>query len=104
MFLCHNVFFTLKDRSPAAADALVAACKKYLTVQPGIVSFACGKLEPGLAREVNDRDFDVALHILFTDRAAHDAYQADPSHERFVAEQKPGWSKVRVFDSLVETM
>ena len=102
MLLCHDVYFTLKDRSAAAIDALVAACKKYLTVQPGIVFFACGKLESSLAREVNDRDFDVALHVVFTDRAAHDAYQADDTHNRFVAEMKQNWARVRVFDSLVE--
>ena len=102
MLLCHDVYFTLKDRSPAAVDALVAACKKYLTVQKGIVFFCCGKLEPELARDVNDRGFDVALHVVFTDRAAHDAYQADDMHNRFIAEMKPNWAKVRVFDSLVE--
>ena len=102
MLLCHDVYFTLKDRSPAAADALVAACKKYLTVQPGIVFFCCGKLEPELAREVNDRDFDVALHVVFTDRAAHDAYQDDDTHNKFISEMKHNWAKVRVFDSLVE--
>ena len=102
MLLCHNVYFTLKDRSQGAADALVAACKKYLTVQPGIVFFACGTLELALAREVNDRDFDVALHVVFTDRAAHDAYQQDDTHNRFIAEMKHNWARVRVFDSLVE--
>jgi Stress responsive A/B Barrel Domain len=102
MLLCHDVYFTLNDRSQTATDALVAACKKYLTVQPGIVFFCCGKLEPELARDVNVRDFDVALHVVFTDRAAHDAYQADATHNRFVAEMKPNWAKVRVFDSLVE--
>jgi hypothetical protein len=102
MPLAHNVYFTLKDRSPEAVRTMVAACKKYLTVQPGIVSFACGTLEPELAREVNVRDFDVGLHIVFTDRAAHDAYQTDAAHQRFVAENKPNWAQVRVFDSLVE--
>ena len=102
MLLCHDVYFTLKDRSATAADALIAACKKYLTVQPGIVFFTCGTRATELARDVNDRDFDVALHVLFTDRAAHDAYQADPSHNQFVAEMKPNWARVRVFDSLVE--
>ena len=43
MLLCHDVYFTLKDRSPSAADALVSACRKYLTVQPGIVFFCAGK-------------------------------------------------------------
>ena len=102
MLLCHDVYFTLADRSEAATDALIAACKKYLTVQPGIVFFCCGRVEPELAREVNVRDFDVALHVVFTDRAAHDAYQADATHNRFVAEMKDNWDKVRVFDALVE--
>ncbi|HKA07311.1 MAG TPA: Dabb family protein [Gemmataceae bacterium] len=102
MLLCHDVYFTLKDRSPAAVDALIAACKEYLTVQPGIKYFCCGKRDPGLERDVNDREFDVALHIVFTDRAAHDAYQDDATHNRFIAEMRQNWSKVRVFDSLVE--
>lgn len=102
--LAHNVFFSLRDNSPAAVQKLIDDCKKYLTVQKGIVSFACGKLEPELAREVNVRDFDVGLHIIFTDRAAHDAYQSDHDHERFVAENKPNWKGVRVFDSLVESV
>ena len=53
MKLMHNVFFALKDKSPEAVKALVDACKKYLTIQPGIVSFAAGGREPGLTREVN---------------------------------------------------
>jgi len=100
MLLCHDVYFSLKD--PAGADALVVACKKYLTIQPGIVFFCCGKVEPELARDVNVRDFDVALHIVFTDRAAHDVYQDHAAHNQFIAENKQNWSKVRVFDSLVE--
>src|SRR5947209_16150314 len=103
MLLAHNVFFTLKDRSPAAADALLAACKKYLTVQKGILFFGCGKRDPGLTRDVNDRDWDVGLHIAFSDRAAHDAYQDDADHLRFVEENRANWAKVRVFDSLIET-
>jgi hypothetical protein len=104
LLLAHNVFFTLTDNSPAAVQKLIDACKKYLTVQAGIVYFACGKLEPELAREVNDRGFDVGLHVIFANRAAHDAYQADARHERFVAENKANWKKVRVFDTLVESV
>jgi len=102
--LAHNVFFTLKDRAPAGAAALVAACKKYLNVQAGIVFFAAGVVAAELDREVNDRDFDVGLHLVFIDQAAHDAYQDDPTHNEFIAENKDGWAKVRVFDSLVETL
>ena len=104
MLLAHNVFFTLIDNSPPAAQALVNACKKDLSIQPGIVYFAAGKRDPGLDRDVNDCSFDVGLHIIFVDRAAHDAYQDDASHVRFIAENKANWKQVRVFDSLVESV
>jgi quinol monooxygenase YgiN len=99
--LAHNVFFKLKDSSPAKVAELVDACKKYLNVQAGIVFFAAGTLCADLARDVNDRDWHVGLHIVFVDKAAHDAYQDDPTHEKFVAENKANWAAVRVFDSLV---
>jgi hypothetical protein len=100
--LAHNVFFALKDRSPAAQQALVEACKKYLTAHSGVVFFAAGILCEELDRPVNDRDFQVGLHIVFDSKAAHDAYQVHPRHEQFVAENREGWAKVRVFDSIVE--
>jgi len=100
--LAHNVFFTLNDNSPSKVAAMVAACKKYLTIQPGILYFACGRVEPELSRPVNVRDFDVGLHIVFVNRAAHDAYQTDAAHLQFTAENKANWKQVRVFDSLVE--
>jgi hypothetical protein len=99
--LAHNVFFRLKDASPAKVRELVEACKKYLNVQAGIVYFAAGTLCAELARDVNDRDWHVGLHIVFVDRAAHDAYQDDATHVKFVEEMKGNWAAVRVFDSLV---
>lgn len=101
--LAHNVFFTLKDRSEASRGKMLAACKKYLTAHPGIVFFACGTLEPELSRPVNDRDFDIALHIVFESRSAHDVYQDAPRHHAFVEENRDNWAKVRVFDSEVES-
>ncbi len=96
--LVHNVYFKLHDNSPAAIQSMVAACKKYLTDHPGTQFFAAGTCSD-LAREVNDRDFDVALHVIFKDRAAHDAYQTAPRHLQFISENKANWTKVRVFDS-----
>lgn len=99
--LAHNVYFTLKDRSAAERDKLLAACRTYLTNHPGTVFFACGTLAEELNRPVNDRDFDVALHIVFVDQAAHDRYQDAPRHHQFIEENKANWQKVRVFDSIV---
>jgi hypothetical protein len=100
--LVHNVYFSLKDPSPAARQRLLAACNKYLSKHPGTVFFAAGVLAEALKREVNDRDFDVGLHIIFADQAAHDRYQDDPAHHQFIAENKDNWKKVRVFDSAAE--
>ncbi len=99
--LMHNVYFTLHDRTPAKAAELVAACQKYLNVQPGIVYFAAGTCCQELDRPVNDRDYDVALCLVFADKAAHDAYQSDPTHGKFIDECKAGWAQVRVFDAYV---
>ncbi len=97
----HNVFFSLRDNSPAAIAAMVADCHKYLSRHPGEVSFAAGTLS-GVDRPVSDRDYDVALHIVFADRAAHDAYAVAPRHQEFIAVNQANWTKVRVFDSTVE--
>ncbi len=99
--LAHNVFFTVKDKSPAACDALVDACNRYLTGHPGTAFFAVGKLCPDLDRPVNDQAFDVALHVIFDSRADHDAYQEAPRHLQFIEENRENWEQVRVFDSNV---
>ncbi len=100
MMLAHNVFFSLNESTPANRQKLVDACKKYLSTHPGTVFFAAGT-PADYDRPVNDRDFDVALHLVFQDHASHDAYQTAPMHEKFIAENKSTWKKVRVFDSEV---
>jgi hypothetical protein len=101
--LAHDVYFALNDASAEARAKLVAACKKYLTGHEGTVYFAAGTLASELTRPVNDRDFDVSLHLYFKDVAAHDKYQEAPRHKQFIEEQQKNWKKVRVFDSWVET-
>ena len=100
--LAHNVYFSLNDNSTAAIERLVAACKKYLTGHPGTVFFTVGTLAAELDRPVNDRDFDVALQVVFDGMAAHDEYQKADRHLAFIAENKDNWKKVRVFDANVE--
>lgn len=98
--LAHMVFFALKDRSKPAREALVASCNKYLSGIEGAVSFSVGTIaedveEPG----VSVRDFDVALHLVFENKAAEQKYLVHPLHQKFVEENKATFSHVRVFDS-----
>ena len=99
----HMVFFTLKDKTPAAKQKLVEACKKYLTEHDGTVYFSAGVLAEKFDRPVNDREFDVALHLVFKNKAAHDKYAVAERHVKFIEENKDNWAKVRVFDSAISS-
>jgi len=102
--VAHDVYFSLNDASQAARSELLAACQKYLTGHEGTLFFSVGVVAADLARPVNDRDFDVALHITFANRAAHDAYQEHARHKQFIAELQKNWKRVRVLDSMVEVV
>jgi hypothetical protein len=99
--LAHNVFFTLKEDTPQHREALIAACRAYLTGHPGEVFFAAGSLAEDLTREVNVRDFQVALHIVFAEKKFQDEYQVAPRHKEFVEKFQALWQQVRVYDTYV---
>ncbi len=100
--IVHNVYFSLKENSKEAKAKFIAACKKYLEKDPGAVFFAVGGLAEELKRDLNDRDFDVALTLVFKDMAAHDKYAASEPHQAFIKECLPNVKKVRVFDSTAD--
>ncbi|HWR49827.1 MAG TPA: Dabb family protein [Bryobacteraceae bacterium] len=100
--LAHNVYFSLKDNSEPAQAKLVAACERYLKGHEGEVFFVAGTRSAASNRDVNDRDFDVSLHIFFKTRGDHDRYQDHPRHKQFIKENQANWAKVRVFDSEVK--
>jgi Stress responsive A/B Barrel Domain len=97
--IAHMVYFTLQDPTEQNIDAQLAEMREYLDQHPGLEYFSCGVLNQDLARPVNDRAFHVSLHTVFTNRAAHDAYQVHPRHLQFIERNKPCWKQVRVFDS-----
>lgn len=96
--LAHQVFFKLKNRDDASVEALLDECQRYLTGHEGTLEFAVGRCEPRYDRPVN-ADFDVALHLVFVDQAAHDRYQVAPRHVEFIQSNKETWDSVQVFDS-----
>ena len=99
--LAHDVYFTLNDASPEARQALVDACRTYLSGHEGTRFFAAGSRATEMTRDVNDTQFDVSLHVYFENDAAHAAYQEDPRHLEFIEKMKANWKSVRVFDSRV---
>ena len=97
----HMVYFKLKDGSPKATADLVGACNKYLSGHDGTIYYSAGVLAQDLKREVNDRDFDVALHLVFKDKPSYEKYAVHPRHDEFIKGGKDNWDKVRVFDAYV---
>ena len=100
--VAHMVFFTLKKDTPENRQALIRACHKYLTGHKGTVYYSAGAIAGDFRRDVNDRAFHVALHLVFADKEAHDTYQNHPRHLEFIKRNKHLWSKVRVFDSYLD--
>jgi hypothetical protein len=101
--LAHMVFFTLKDHSKESRAAFIASCEKYLSNHEGATYFSIGTYaddveEPG----VSVKDFDVALHVVFENKAAKARYLEHPRHKQFVEENLKLFDKVRVFDSYLK--
>lgn len=101
--LAHMVFFTLSESTPANREELVEACHEYLSGHEGTLYFSVGVRNEQLDREVNDQSFDVALHMVFENMAAHDQYQTHPRHLEFIEKNQHLWKAVRVFDSDLTT-
>lgn len=102
--LAHTVYFALGDNSEQSTKHFITACKKYLSGHPGMVLFAITTLAKDVESSVNDRQFDVAIHLVFRDKAAHDEYQESARHLQFLEEQAGNWGVVRAFDSYVESV
>jgi hypothetical protein len=100
MMIAHNVYFTLNDNSPAAVQAMVEDCHRYLAPMPGIVFYAAG-ICSDVDRSSSDREYDVALHVVFKDRASLDAYMSAPKHVEFIEKYQSNWKDVRALDSCV---
>lgn len=101
--LVHNVYFSLHDPAPENRQRLLESIREHLTGHPGVACFAAGTPAEDLNRPVNDRDFDVGLHLIFNDRRAHDDYQVSERHQAFIAENNESWKQVRVFDSVARS-
>jgi hypothetical protein len=102
MMIAHNVYFTLNDSSSAVVQGMVDDCHRYLAKLPGIIFYAAGTCSD-VERSSSDRDYDVALHIVFEDRAALDVYMTHPKHVEFINKHGNNWKDLRVFDSCVSS-
>lgn len=79
----HVVIFWTKTDVPNATEQLLAGAEQYLKPCPGVLHYHCGKMASS-HRDVVDQSYQVALNLIFEDRAMQDAYQTHPLHVEFV--------------------
>ena len=95
----HAVYFWLRpDLTPAERDRMDAGLRSIRAIE----SVAQGYIGVPAAtdRPVIERGYSRALVLVFSDEAAHDAYQVHPAHDRFKEECGSLWTAVRIYDSV----
>ena len=100
MFI-HTVFFWLKDNTGEQElqvfEKGLQSLLNISTVQGGY----CGT-PANTPRDVVDNTYTYALTVLFEDSNAHDAYQVDTVHVKFVEQNSSIWLNVKVYDYLTK--
>lgn len=94
----HVVIFWTDPAIPTAAEELIAGAEKYLKPIPGVLHYHVGKMATS-HRPVVDQTYQVALNLVFPDKATQDAYQVHPLHREFADKVfKRVCKKVLVYD------
>ncbi|MHB1557659.1 MAG: Dabb family protein [Isosphaeraceae bacterium] len=101
--LAHMVFFGLKDHSQESRERFIASCEKYLADHEGTQYFSVGMIaeDEDVQEPVSVKDFDIALHVVFENKAAKAKYLKSERHQKFVDENRASFANVRVFDSFL---
>lgn len=98
----HSVFFWLKEDLTDEQKAKFKAGVQSLSQIKHIQTFYMGPPANTVERGVVDNSYSTALICQFEKPADQEAYQIDPIHLKFVEDCKDLWTKVIVYDNLVE--
>ena len=96
--LIHTVLFWLhKDLSSSEREDFKAALDSLKDI-PSAAAVYVGSPSSTPERPVIDASYDFCLTVLLKDMAAHDAYQQNPLHQKFL-ENKELWERVQIYDA-----
>lgn len=95
----HTVFFWLQHpENQEDHKALRAGLESLKSVE--VLSAAYVGTPADTRRPVIDHSYDFSITFVFSDKAAHDAYQTHPIHLKFVDTCAHLWERVRVYDAV----
>jgi hypothetical protein len=93
----HNVYFWLHEG--LSADDLQAFERGLdLLLSIDTIQRSYRGVPAETDRPVIDRTYSYGIVVVFPDKAAHDAYQVDPKHDRFKDDCARFWRKVQIYD------
>ncbi len=97
----HTVFFWLNNpNNLTERKAFEDGVTLLLDQSKFITSSHIGIPADTATRPVVDDSYTYCVVITFESKKAHDSYQVDPLHTKFVDENKSLWKKVLVYDSV----
>ena len=96
--LIHTVYFWLKPTLDPERRAAFRNGVDSLRTIPCAEAVYVGT-PAATDRPVIDKSYDIGLTVILSDMAAHDAYQIDPIHRRFVDEFGGDWERVVIYDA-----
>lgn len=97
--LVHTVYFWLNPELTAAQRAEFRQGVETLGGIKAVDTIYVGTPAKTEKRPIIDDSYSVALTVLCKDIAAHDAYQVDPIHLKFIADFKHCWNRVQIYDA-----
>lgn len=95
----HTVFFWLKNPDSKDDRLTFETSLKYFINNSVYVKTKHIGSPANTDRDVIDNTYTYSLLLTFEDKVAHDAYQEEPNHKKFVNECMGLWNKVVVYDS-----
>lgn len=98
----HTVYFWMNEElTNEQLKTFEAEGLAKLATCPTIQKVYYGK--PAMTpRDVVDNSYSYAWICHFKNKADHDAYQVEPIHLKFIEKYSSMWTKVQIYDSLVE--
>lgn len=95
----HTVFFWLNNPdSDDDRNALRAGLESLKSIEHMQAAYVGTPAET--RRPVIDHSYDFSITFVFADKAAHDAYQVDPAHQKFVDDCARYWERVKIYDAV----
>ena len=97
----HTVFFWFEEGLTEEQQTGFLEGLRSLSEVPTVRAWHIGP-PAGTPRDVVDNSYDYALILHFDDREGQNMYQEHPIHQAFVENHEAVWSRVQVYDTVVE--